>query len=69
MGEDADGKGANPNPYGTEKLVQAGDTNRYGTKTAVPLIDIRGARENDLSDGIPDYYNWASHLHAETFGE
>ncbi len=69
MLEDAD-HSDNPNPYGTAKLAETGDTTRYSTRESVPDTDVRGATPQDLlPDGIPDYFNYASHLHSETFGD
>jgi hypothetical protein len=69
MLEDAD-HSDNPNPWGTEKLAETGDTTRYLTPEVVPNTDVRGSiPQANLPDGIPDYFNFASHLHSETFGD
>jgi len=51
---------------GTLGLVETGTTTKTNVPDTPPLIDERGAGINDPADGIPDVFNDATHLHAET---
>jgi hypothetical protein len=67
---DANNNPSNPgySPFAADngsRLVQAGTTTG-STPTEVANIDERGALRTDPEDGIPDVFNYASHLHSET---
>ena len=55
-------------PGDQSRNQKVGQKRHYVESDPISLNE-RGAGEFDPSDGIPDYYNWASRLHAETFGE
>jgi hypothetical protein len=60
---------AKDNPYNTYFIMHSGTTSYHSTVTSRSLEDERGAEYSDPPDGIPDVFNWASHIHAETFKE